>query len=70
MNRQTGRIKNTVMMALFGAAAFGAFAGDNDPYIESDGASSVNTGYRMKLNSRIEVDYQWLGTPKDMLFGA
>lgn len=58
MNRQTGRIKNTVMMALFGAAAFGAFAGDNDPYIESDGASSVNVGYYVSAKTKIEVDFQ------------
>ncbi len=58
MNRQTGRIKNTVMMALFGAAAFGAFAGDNDPYIESDGASSVNVGYYVGAKTKIEVDFQ------------
>ena len=58
MNRQTGRIKNTVMMALFGAAAFGAFAGDNDPYIESAGFSSVNVGYYVSAKTKIEVDFQ------------
>ena len=47
-----------------------------DGYIESpaDNASSkhltFNTGYCMTHDSRIEVDFQWLGTPKDLLFGA
>lgn len=71
MNRQTGRIKNTVMMALFGAAAFGAFAGDNDPYIESAGFSSVNVGYYVSAKTKIEVDFQ-LTQLKDgdlMVFG-
>ena len=46
-----------------------------DGYIESpaDNATqhlSFNTGYYMKSNSWLVVDYQWLGTPKDLLFGA
>ena len=47
-----------------------------DGYIESpadNNASkhlSFNTGYYMKSNSWLAVDYQWLGTPKDLLFGA
>ena len=58
MNVQTGRIKITVMLALFGAAAFCAFAGDNDPYIESAGLNSVNVGYYVSAKTKIEVDFQ------------
>ena len=47
-----------------------------DGYVESpmDNYASkhltFNTGYYMTHDSRIEVDFQWLGTPKDLLFGA
>ena len=47
-----------------------------DGYIESpaDNKSTrhltFNTGYYMKSNSWYVVDYQWLGTPQDLLFGA
>ena len=48
----------------------------DDGYLETPSSNyssnhiSFNTGYFMKPESRIEVDYQWLGTPKDLLFGA
>ena len=47
-----------------------------DGYIESPADNNstrhltFNTGYYMKSNSWLVVDYQWLGTPKDLLFGA
>ena len=31
---------------------------------------TFNTGYCMTHDSRIEVDFQWLGNPADLLFGA
>ena len=49
---------------------------NDDGYLETPSSNngsnhiSFNTGYFMKPESRIEVDYQWLGTPKDLLFGA
>ena len=55
--------------------------GDNvktvkDAYLETPSSNystekiSFNTGYFMKTNSWLAVDFQWLGTPKDLLFGA
>ena len=51
--------------------------GDNvktikDAYLEtpSTKGKTFNTGYFMKTNSWLAVDFQWLGTPKDLLFGA
>ncbi|MBO7686159.1 MAG: hypothetical protein J6V72_07250, partial [Kiritimatiellae bacterium] len=47
-----------------------------DGYVESPSDNyaskhlTFNTGYYMKSNSWLAVDYQWLGTPKDLLFGA
>ncbi|MBR2838410.1 MAG: hypothetical protein IKE55_06495 [Kiritimatiellae bacterium] len=47
-----------------------------DGYLETPSTNkssqkiSFNTGYCMKHYSRIEVDFQWLGTPADLLFGA
>ena len=47
-----------------------------DGYVESPADNyaskhlTFNTGYYMKSNSWLAVDYQWLGTPKDLLFGA
>jgi hypothetical protein len=54
--------------------------GDNvktirDAYLETPSSNystekiSFNTGYFMKTNSWLAVDFQWLGTPKDLLFG-
>jgi hypothetical protein len=54
--------------------------GDNvktirDAYLETPSSNksvekrSFNTGYFMKTNSWLAVDFQWLGTPADLLFG-
>ena len=54
--------------------------GDNvktirDAYLETPSSNksvekiSFNTGYFMKTNSWLAVDFQWLGTPSDLLFG-
>lgn len=45
--------------------------GGEAAYIESDGTSGISTGYRMKTNSRIEVDFA-LTTPVGnvRIFGA
>ena len=48
----------------------------NDGYLQTPSSNNskekiaFNTGYCMTHDSRIEVDFQWLGTPKDLLFGA
>ena len=39
-------------------AALGAF-GNNDPYIQSDGANTVNLGYFASKKTKIEVDFQF-----------
>ena len=39
------------------ACAAAESVGGEAAYIESDGTSGINTGYRMKTNSRIEVDF-------------
>ena len=43
-----------------------------DAYLETPSSKNktFNTGYFMKTNSWLAVDFQWLGTPKDLLFGA
>ena len=43
----------------------------DDPYIESDGSKTINTGYCMKHTGRIEVDFQYPSMPTDgtVLFG-
>ena len=54
--------------------------GDNvktirDAYLETPSSNksvekiSFNTGYFMQTNSWLAVDFQWLGTPSDLLFG-
>ena len=56
----------------------GAFAGggdlqevEEDPYVESDGTSAINTGYFLQPGTRIEVDYALkdLSTTQIRLFG-
>lgn len=59
-----------------------ASGGDNimtlqdDGYLQTPSSNkssehiAFNTGYCMTHDSRIEVDFQWLGTPVDLLFGA
>ena len=43
-----------------------------DAYIESDGTSRINTGFKMKPGVRIDVDYEYTGFLKnsDRLFGG
>ena len=45
----------TISVAITAIAAHTANAAD--PYIESDGTSGISTGYRMKGDSRVEVDF-------------
>lgn len=47
--------KKLIIGAVAIAAVSMAFA--DDAYIESDGTSGISTGYRMKTNSRLEVDF-------------
>ena len=47
--------KPLIIGAVAIAAVSLAFA--DDAYIESDGTSGISTGYRMKTNSRLEVDF-------------
>lgn len=59
-----------------------ASGGDNimtlqdDGYLQTPSSNNskekiaFNTGYCMTHDSRIEVDFQWLGTPAHLLFGA
>ena len=50
------KMKETV--CAIGLAVFAAgVAYGEDPYIESTGTSGISTGYRMKGNSRLEVDF-------------
>ena len=59
------------------AAAFAAAgalrAGEDDPYIESDGTTGFDVGYRMTWDSRVEVDFALTTTEQAVnarLFGA
>lgn len=38
--------------------------GRTDAYIENDGKTTLNLGYKAKTSSRIECDYQWLSLAK------
>lgn len=78
MNRKTSvRRLFTSFAAAIVAAVSPAVGESSVPYVcsplvsanGSDGAS-VNTGYMLKPTSRIEVDFQFTDTPKDVLFGA
>ena len=40
----------------------GTIAGEQDSYIESDGTTGMNTGYKMKGVSRVEMDFQLVTT--------
>ena len=42
----------------------GAIEGRTDAYIENDGVTTLNLGYKAKTSSRIECDYQWLSLTK------
>ena len=40
----------------------GAIKGEQDSYLESDGTTGLNTGYKMNGNSRLEVDFAMIDT--------
>ena len=64
-------MKNIHLFALAALVALPLFA--EDPYIESDGTTGINTGYRVKPTSRIEVDFALptaVQTSGARLFGA
>ena len=42
----------------------GGIEGRTDAYIENDGKTTLNLGYKAKTSSRIECDYQWLNLTK------
>ena len=48
-------MKNIHLFALASLVALPLFA--EDPYIESDGTSGISTGYRLKPNTRVAVDF-------------
>ena len=49
----------------------GAIEGEQDSYLESDGTTGLNTGYKMKGNSRLEVDFAMLdATGSGRVFGS
>ena len=82
-NDDVGFYDNTSGVFYHGQSTLGGLVcgGDNvktikDAYLETPSSNngtekiSFNTGYFMKTNSWLAVDFQWLGTPKDLLFGA
>ena len=78
-NDDAGFYDNASGVFYHGQSTLGSLAcgGDNvkmirDAYLETPSSKekTFNTGYFMKTNSWLVVDYQWLGTPKDLLFGA
>ena len=82
-NNDAGFYDNTSGVFYHGQSTLGGLVcgGDNvktirDAYLETPSSNkdvekiSFNTGYFMKTNSWLAVDFQWLGTPKDLLFGA
>ncbi len=44
----------------------------DDPYIQSDGTSRINTGFKMKPGVQIDIDYEYTGflSNSDRLFGG
>jgi hypothetical protein len=42
----------------------GEIAGEQDAYIESTGTTGINTGYKLKGNSRLEVDFALTASPQ------
>ena len=81
-NGDVGFYDNTSGIFYHGQSTLGSLVcgGDNvktirDAYLETPSSNngteriSFNTGYFMKTNSWLAVDFQWLG-PKDLLFGA
>ena len=82
-NGDVGFYDNTSGIFYHGQSTLGSLVcgGDNvktirDAYLETPSSNysteriSFNTGYFMKTNSWLAVDFQWLGTPRDLLFGA
>ena len=82
-NDDVGFYDNTSDVFYHGQSTLGGLVcgGDNvktikDAYLETPSSDktvekiSFNTGYFMKTNSWLAVDFQWLGTPADLLFGA
>ena len=82
-NDDVGFYDNTSGVFYHGQSTLGGLicGGNNvktvkDAYLETPSSNysteriSFNTGYFMKTNSWLAVDFQWLGTPKDLLFGA
>lgn len=82
-NGDAGFYDNTSGIFYHGESTLGGLVcgGDNvktinDPYLETPSSNKTvekitfNTGYFMKTNSWLAVDFQWLGTPADLLFGA
>ena len=82
-NGDVGFYDNTSGIFYHGQSTLGSLVcgGDNvkkirDAYLETPASNysteriAFNTGYYMKTNSWLAVDFQWLGTPKDLLFGA
>jgi hypothetical protein len=70
--RYTMKVKLLALVVLAMSAVAG-FAQGEDPYIESTGVAGINTGYRMRPNSKIEVDFQLTDTMQikgGRLFGA
>ncbi len=64
-------MKNVLVTVVAALAAGSAFAAD--AYIESDGASGIDTHYRLKPTTKIEVDFALTTTTQDSqarLFGA
>ena len=51
----------------------GVIKGEQDAYLESDGTTGLNTGYKMNGNSRLEVDFAVTDTsapPNKYIFGS
>ena len=67
LEKQTG-----VFKAVDGISCGGNIESDRCSYIENDGATVLNLGYRAKMTSRIEVDYQCLkpSVNSKVIFGA
>ena len=65
-------MRASVILALAVAAILAiSHASAEDAYIESSGAQSINTGYRVNSNTRLEVDFEIVKTNgSSAVFGA
>lgn len=68
--RKAAKTLSSISVSIMAAnAAYG-----DDPYIESDGSAGISTGYFMKTDSRVEVDFAMAAvdstTVNKRLFGA